>query len=163
MKNIRSMKVALAGIALLVGATFASPAQAAVISVTPALQTVGLGDPATVNLDVTLAQGESTGGFALRLAFNPAILGSGINVVFDPGGFLGAGPLTGVNNSVAGQVDIDATALVESLPNQGSGFTLATVTFLQTTGLGTSPVNIIDALGGLLSNADGTEIGRAHV
>ena len=89
---------------------------------------------------------------------SPSILGSGVNVVFDPGGFLGAGPLTHVDSSVGGQVDLDATSLVESLPNQGSGFTLATVTFLQTAGLGTSPVNIINAFGGLLSNAEGTAL-----
>ena len=42
MKKMRSLKFALAGFALLVGTTFATSAQAAVISVTPALQTVGI-------------------------------------------------------------------------------------------------------------------------
>jgi hypothetical protein len=56
-----------------------------------------------------------------------------------------------------GQLDLDMTSLVAVLPAQGAGFTLATVTF-DTLGLGTSPVNIVDAFGGLLSNADGTAL-----
>ena len=123
MKKMRSLKFALAGFALLVGTTFATSAQAAVISVTPALQTVGIGDPATVDLNVVLADGESTGGFALRLAFNPSILGTGVNVVIDPGGLLGLNLLTNIDSSVSGQVDIDATALDESTLIEYYGYT----------------------------------------
>lgn len=163
--SIRRARAVVAAVAILIGAAYAVPAQAATISVVPALSTVGIGDAfKEVSLNVTLGAGEVVGGFALRLGFDSTLV-SGFGYTIDPGNNMagsldfscGFGPAPCAPALGAGFLDLVYIPLGQVLPPQGAGFTLATVRFAPVA-LGTTALTIIDTYNGLLSNANGTAL-----
>ncbi len=164
--SIRRARTVVAAVAILIGAAYAVPAQAATISVVPALSTVGIGDAfKEVSLNVTLGAGEVVGGFALRLGFDSTLV-SGFGYTIDPGAKMGAAfdfscgfgpdPLCGPPLG-AGFLDLVYIPSNQALPAQGGGFTLATVRFAPVA-LGTTALTIFHTYSGLLSNAGGTAL-----
>jgi hypothetical protein len=142
---------------------FLSQAEAApVITVDPANQNVAVGGEASVSIDVSgLTQG--VGGIQFDLAFDPTLL-TGVSYSIDPAGAMG-GPYDAGNDfsggfgpdiygNPAGNVDIVylAEPLPASLADEGTGFTLATITF---EGLadGLSPLTLSNFV---LSESDGS-------
>ncbi len=163
--SIRRARAVVAAVAILIGAAYAVPAQAATISVVPALSTVGIGDAfKEVSLNVTLGLGEGVGGFALRLGFDSTLV-SGFGYTIDPANKMagsldfscGFGPAACSPALGAGFLDLVYIPLGQVLPPQGAGFTLATVRFAPVA-LGTTALTIFDTYSGLLSNADGTAL-----
>lgn len=159
MKRINRTLGLLAGTALALGTLLSSvPAQAITVSISPATQTIGVGDSASVDIIVSgLNQpADAVGGFQLVLKFNDSIL-SGDSFVIDPDGKMGAWvdfSLGFVGDSldlftIAG--DSEDQASLAAL--QGASFRLATVSF---TGLalGLSPLRLSDVF---LSNWNGDE------
>ena len=154
----RTIRMLAAAVALTAG-TFLPQAHAApiVVSVTPVTQTIGVGDPATVDIVVSgLTQpGEAIGGFSLDLGFNGAFL-SGVSFLNDPGVKMGTGVdfLSGFNGSSLSLFFVaDPLATQASLAaSQGAGFTLARVSFM---GLA-SGLSALSLSNVVLSNWDGT-------
>ena len=135
-----------------------APAQAITVSVSPATQTINVGDPASIDIVVSgLTQpADAVGGFSLKLGFNNALL-SGVSYLNDPGGKMGAVPLDLSTGFAGGLLDLffvaDASETQATLAaSQGASFTLARVSF---TGLapGLSPLTLSNVV---LSNWDGT-------
>jgi hypothetical protein len=146
-------------LAALVGVAAFGSAEAATISVSPATQTVVIGNPVSVDLVVSLGATEALGAFDFELAFSDLIL-NGTTVAIDPdskfpetgigfeGGAFGA---LGVSPFVAaGSADTACDfGCLKAL--QGGSFTLATLTF-NTIGVGLSPLAFSNVA---LGDADG--------
>ena len=164
MTSIRKItRLLVAGALVVVGLVGTS--EATTISVVPGSQTIGVGGTATVDIDLDF-QGStaSAGGFSLDLGFNPAILGVPESYTIDPGGVMGPGALDFSGGFTSGNLDLFYTADLAAFPtdallkaSEGTGFTLATVTF---TGLaaGVSPLTLTfqPADGAFLSDYAGT-------
>ncbi|AJE04133.1 PEP-CTERM sorting domain-containing protein [Geobacter pickeringii] len=127
-------------------------AMAATISFNPLNQSIQLGQQASIGVDLTLGAAETLQGFALDIAFNPAILTS-TNPNPDDNVFLNLGTFTpAVANYVANffQDPLDLSLHLAGVGPLGSAadlltdgtFTIATLTFAGT-GVGTSPVNLL--------------------
>jgi hypothetical protein len=147
----------LRGLALaaLAAAAFLSQAEAApVVSVSPATQTIGVGDPATVNIIVS-GLTQALGGFSFILGFNNAILSS-TGYTPNPDNLMGVFPLDLSLGFTGGSLDVfyiaDEFATEADLAaGQGASFTLATVGFKGLTE-GLSPLTLT---GVALSNFTG--------
>jgi hypothetical protein len=131
-----------------------APAQAITVSVSPATQTINVGDPATVNIIVS-GLTQALGGFSFVLGFNDTILSS-VGYTPNPDNKMGAAPADFSGGFTGGSLDVfyaaDAAANEAALAAaQGASFTLATVSF---TGLaaGLSPLTLT---GVALSNFTG--------
>ena len=139
------------GAVLVIVAGFGSDAEAASISVLPATQNALIGD--TVSIDIVVSGlTDPIGGFSLLLNFDDTIL-QGVSYTNDPDTKMGGAPLDlsfGFGPGGTSALDlffledasVDATTAAVS---QGSGFTLATVSFLALAN-GTSPLTL--SLGG---------------
>ena len=164
MQSIRSFKFVVATLGLVMLTSYAAPAQAATLKVVPTPDIVELtGGNFFVDLNVDLGAGESVGGVALQLTYNPAILNP-VSFAVDPGGHLsglsdvscGFGPIPDCFGSplAAGTLDL----FFSGSPNaQGTGFTLARLQFAPLA-IGSTPLTFVDAYGGYLSNATGTAL-----
>lgn len=145
----------LRGLALAALAAASLIAQAApVVSISPATQTINIGDPASVDIIVS-GLTDPVGGFSLTLDFNNVFLSS-VDYSNDPGGTMGASPLDLSGGFSGGSLDLffvaDASETEASLANaQGASFTLATVNFLGAAN-GLSPLKLSDVV---LSNWNG--------
>ncbi|HUE86482.1 MAG TPA: PEP-CTERM sorting domain-containing protein [Vicinamibacterales bacterium] len=128
---------------------------APIVSISPSSQTAMVGDAVSADIVVS-GLTDPTGGFYLLLAFDDTIL-SGDSYVADPDGKLGPDAFDLSFGFVGGTLDLfysadidwDAAMLAAA---QGTGFKLATVTFLAIAS-GVSPLTLLDAE---LSTADGT-------
>jgi hypothetical protein len=148
----------------LVASAPVSQAQAAVISLVPSVFDVVVGDPVVFDVVVSgLGADESVGGVAIQLTGDPAILDA-VDFVIDPDDKMGLELDFG---SGFGPSTLDLVFLAEDFgapgPDgdhaalkalQGDGFVLATVSLLAIAP-GISPIDIVDAFGGFLSNATG--------
>ena len=161
MKSTHKMLRVLA-LAALVGAGVYGSAEAATISVSPATQTVGLGNPVSVDIVASLGAGEALGAFDFNLAFSDLIL-NGTTVVVDPDGKFQDAPL-GFEAGAFGLLGVSPLLVHASADPlcdfaclsglQGAGFTLARVTFSTGGGLspGLSPLTLMNVA---LGDADG--------
>jgi hypothetical protein len=159
MKSINRTLRLLAVTAVAVGTLLSTaPAQAIMVSISPATQTINVGDPASIDIVVSgLTQpADAVGGFSLNLGFNNTFLSS-VSYLNDPGGKMGALPLDLSGGFTPGSLDLfftaDAAETQASLAaSQGASFTLARVSF---SGLspGLSPLTLSNVV---LSNWDGT-------
>ena len=157
MKRINRTLRLLAVTAVAVGTLLpTAPVQAVTVRVTPATQTIGVGNPATVNIVVSdLTQ--ALGGFSFILTFNNAILAS-VGFTPNPDNKMGAIPLgcflgcgfTGGVLDVLYVADLNAEEVALAAA-QGTGFTLATVNFTGSNP-GLSPLTLTDVV---LSNFTG--------
>ena len=137
MTSMRAVGTRLATAMLVMGVIAAAPAGAATISVVPVAPVIGVGDPLTVDLVVSLGSGEEVGGFSLTLAFEPSL--TGVGYVNDPGGKMGTGLDSSAMNAasfdlVYGAQDFgppgpDAIDEATLAALQGAGFTLARLSF----------------------------------
>jgi hypothetical protein len=162
MKNTRNAFRILA-LAAVVGVAAFGSAEAATISVSPATQTVVIGNPVSVDIVASLGAGEALGAFDFSLAFSDLIL-NGTTAVVDPdgkfqeaplgfeGGAFGAGGVSPLVVSGSADPTCDFVCLSAL---QGTGFTLARVTF-STVGTGLSPLTLF---GVALGDADGFALG----
>ena len=149
-------------IAVLLGAAFAAPSQAALIEVSPSTQTVAPGD--TVSVDIVLSgltANETVGGFSLVLGFDPSILGAPRAYANDPGGVMGPVPLDLSGGFGALSLDLfylaDASLTEAALKAaEGTGFTLAHVTFTAAAeGLSLLTLSVSPSTGVFLSDYSG--------
>jgi hypothetical protein len=135
--------------------------EASTISIVPNIQAIAIGGTASVDIVLSgLTPGETVGGFSLLLAFNPSIIGPGTFTV-DPGSIMGAYDKLNDDFSKgfgAASLDLYYLSNLVTFPDDGSpsggigqvalkasegtGFTLATVTF---TGVanGVSPLTLL--------------------
>jgi hypothetical protein len=149
-------------LAVMVAAAAVAQAEAATISISPASQTVAIGDTVTADILVSgLAAGESVGGLSLLLSFSEAIL-SGFSYVADPDAKMGVAACGfcdfsfGFDGGSGSPLDLffiadpalDHAAL-KAL--QGDSFRLATISFMAManglSGLNMSSVVLSDATG----------------
>lgn len=144
-------------LAALAATAFLSQAEATpVVSITPATQTIGVGDNAGVDIVVSgLSLTDPTGGFSLTLTFNNTLL-QGVSFLNDPDTKMGPVPLDLSGGFSGGSLDLffaaDASATLASLAaSEGTGFTLAHLSFM---GLsqGLSPLTLSNVV---LSNWNG--------
>lgn len=160
MKRINRTLRLLAVSAAALGALLSiAPAQAITVSISPAAQTIGVGDSASIDIIVSgLSQpADAMGGFQLVLGFNDTLL-SGVSFTNDPDAKLGATPLDLSLGFSGGTLDLffvadileDQTSLAAL---QGASFTLARVSFAGLA-IGLSPLTLSNVF---LSNWDGTE------
>lgn len=162
MKSSHKMLRVLA-LAALVGVGAYGSAEAATISVTPATQTVVIGNPVSVDIVASLGAGEALGSFDFNLAFSDLIL-NGTTVVVDPDGKFQEAPL-GFESGAFGAAGVSpllVNAAADPLcdfaclsASQGAGFVLARVTF-GTVGVGLSPLTLSNVA---LGDADGNPMG----
>jgi hypothetical protein len=154
---MNGMNRKLRGLALAALAAASLLSQAApVVSVSPAAQTINIGDTTSVDIIVS-GLTEPTGGFSLTLGFNSSFL-TDVSFFNDPGTTMGAEPLDLSGGFSGGSLDLffvaDATETEASLAAaQGASFTLATVSF-QGAANGLSPLKLSDVV---LSNWNGDE------
>jgi hypothetical protein len=147
----------LRGLALAALAATSLLSQAApVVSVSPATQTIGIGDSASIAIIVT-GLTDPMGGFSLTLGFNDTFLSS-VSFLNDPDGKFGTATLDLSDGFTGGSLDLffvaDADETEASLEAaQGQSFTLATVSFLGKAN-GLSPLRLSDVV---LSNWNGDE------
>jgi len=139
-RTVRMWAIATAAATAFLGQVQAAP----VVTVSPATQNVGVGDPASVNILVS-GLTEAVGGFSFVLDFNESFL-SFVDYTFNLGNVLGAGPTDDLSFGLidANSLDVfilaDVSATEAELEAaQGATFVLATVNF---TGLanGLSPL-----------------------
>ncbi len=144
-------KISIVAFVLLAFAGLSAQAQAALISFNPVNQTVGLGEIATVDLQISGLGDDFLSTFDLDIGFDSSILdfqsftfGTGLDL-------LGFGPINGATDFGSGLVNIfeisfDGNQVLRDLqPNE---FVLGTFTF-NTLSIGTSPLDItVNALGG---------------
>ncbi len=152
-RTLRLLAVTAAALGTLLST---APAQAINVTISPATQTINVGDPASVDIIVS-GLTEPVGGFSLLLGFNNAFLTAG-SFLNDPDGKMGALPLELSGGFSGGSLDLffaaDAAETQASLALlQGASFRLATLSF---TGLavGLSPLTLTNLV---LSNWDGSE------
>jgi hypothetical protein len=152
-KTLRLLAAVAVAATTLMGQAQAAP----VVSISPVTQTIGIGDPASIDIIVSgLTQpGDAIGGFSLTLGFNGSFL-TGVSFLNDPGGTMGPDPLDLSGGFSGGSLDLYFVAdMAEDQASlafaQGASFTLATVNF---TGLaaGRSPLQLSDVV---LSNWNG--------
>ena len=168
MKAGKSAVRMLATAALLAAAGAVAPTQAALLTVTPSSQTIGLGGTAGVDIVLSgLTPTETVGGISFLLSFNSGILGAPGSFTVDPGVVLGAASLDlsgGFGAGTTSPLDVFMLADLSLTEPQlkaaeGTGFTLAHVSL---TGLaeGVSPLTlgVSPSTGGFLSNYDGTAL-----
>lgn len=147
----------LRGLALAALAATSLLSQAApVVSVSPATQTIGIGDPASIAIIVS-GLTDPIGGFSLTLGFNNSFLSS-VSFLNNPDGKMGATPLDLSNGFSGGSLELFFVADVNATENslaaaQGVSFTLATVAFLGSAN-GLSPLKLADVV---LSNWNGEQ------
>lgn len=157
----RILAVAVLGVATI---GLAARGEAApIISINPVAQTALVGDPVSVNIDVSgLAAAEEVGGFTITLSFNNAIL-AGTTFVNDPGAKMGAVANTLDFSAGFSGGTLDLAYYADAALNQsalralqGGGFTLATVNFTAV-GNGVTPLTLSFAApgGAFLSNGLG--------
>jgi MYXO-CTERM domain-containing protein len=142
-------------------ALVASNASAITLSLSPAAQTIGLGETATVDLRISGlgdALAPALGAYRINVSFDPAILGLAAAPVFGTGlDVLGFGTLNGYTTSggivEVWEISMDSAADLEAL--QGDAFTLATLSFnalgYGTSAIGIDVVSLGDAMGDSLS------------
>ena len=95
----------LRGLALAALAATSLLSQAApVVSVSPATQTIGIGDPASIAIIVS-GLTDPMGGFSLTLGFNSSFLSS-VSFLNDPDGKMGAAPLDLSGGFSGGSLDL---------------------------------------------------------
>ncbi len=139
------------------GALFSvAPAKAITVSIAPSSQTIGVGDPATVDIVVS-GLTQAVGGFELDLGFNDSILATG-SYLNDPNVTMGALPLDLSLGWGVGTLNLFFVAdLLETEASlaaaQGTSFILARVSFTGAS-LGLSLLTLSNVV---LSNWDGTE------
>jgi hypothetical protein len=169
MKSAQMVKRILAA-AILAVVWIAQPAEAATIRIDPVTQGANVGDTVIADILVDLGANEAVGGASLLLSFNSAIL-KGTSFTADPDakmGFAldpvandfgsgfgagGASPLTLFFLS-----DVTLSTFADLKPLQGTGFRLATVSFLALTP-GLSPLTLsAERGGGFLSDALGNAL-----
>jgi len=128
-RTVRMWAIATAAATAFLGQVQAAP----VVTVSPATQNVGVGDPASVNILVS-GLTEAVGGFSFVLDFNESFL-SFVDYTFNLGNVLGAGPTDlsfGLIDASFLDVfilaDVSATE-AELEAAQGASFVLATVNF----------------------------------
>jgi len=160
-RGIKSLAAVLA-----VVAAFAGSADAATISVVPGSQTIAPNANATVNIVVS-GLSAPIGGYNFDLAFSDAITDA-ITVVVDPFTKMGAFPLDlsdpNLTDNSPMHVEVFADAFISSTDLaslQGTGFTLATITFKGLTE-GLSPLTLT-GLGGFFSDYNGTALVNTNV
>lgn len=142
---MNTMHRTLRGLALLALAASACLSQAApVVSVSPATQTINVGGPASIDINVS-GLTQALGGFSFVLGFNNSFLSS-FGFTPNPDNKMGAFPLDLSGGFVGGSLDVFYLAdLVDTelalATAQGASFRLATVSF---TGLadGLSPLTL---------------------
>jgi hypothetical protein len=180
MKSAQMVKRVLAA-AILAVVWIAQPAQAATIRIDPVTQGANVGDTVTADILVDLGPNEAVGGVSLLLSFNSAILkGTGftqdpdakMGFALDPvsndfGSGFGAGGASPLDLFFLS--DISLPTFADLKPLQGTGFRVATVSFLALTpGLSPLTISAERAGGGLLSDALGnalliTQVGNGSV
>lgn len=145
----------IVGAAALIAATVVGRAEAApIVTVSPASQTVNVGDTVTVDIIVS-GLTEAIGGFELFLNFNNGIL-TGSSFSLNNAPFPGGGicPLCGFGGGGVAPLDVyfvsfdDGATLTAA---QGANVTLATLEFTANAN-GLSPLNLSDVV---LSDVDG--------
>jgi len=143
--NIVNQKLRGLALVAMAAAAFLPQAQAAPrVSVSPATQTIGINDPASINIIVSdLTQ--ALGGFSFVLGFNNTILSS-VGYTPNPNNLMGPEPLNLSTGFVGGSLDVfylaDEFATEQGLAaGQGASFTLATVNF-QGLANGLSPLTL---------------------
>ena len=155
MKRINRTLRLLAVTTVAMGALLSvAPAQAIVVSISPATQTIGVGDPASVDIVVS-GLTQAVGGFELDLGFNGSIL-AGVSFTNDPNLTMGALPLDLSSGFVGASLNLffvaDAVEDEASLwAAQGASFILARV-FFTGASLGLSPLTLANVR---LSESDG--------
>jgi hypothetical protein len=151
------LRALIAGLVIVAAArTEAAP----IVSITPSTQDVMVGDPVSVNIDVN-GLTAAVAGFQLLLSFDDSLLeGTGYTI----GSGLGAGldESLGFAGGNGSPLDLYFTSFEDEATlaaAQGTGFTLATVTF-NAIANGLSPLSLS---GVVLTDPLGTEIAFQHV
>jgi PEP-CTERM motif len=147
-KTLRAWMIAFTMMVGLGGTAEAIP----IVAIDPVTQNAVIGDTVLIDITVDLLT-EPVGGFSLLLSFDDDILagdGYTIGSVFGNGVDLSFGFFGGAGSPL----DLYFTSTENPLPNQGTGFTLATISFTAIAD-GLSPFTLSDVA---LSNADGTGI-----
>ena len=133
-RTLRMLAATALSATVLLSQAVASP----IVSIDPSDQTIGVGDPASINIIVSGLDGLTgpVGGFAFNLVFNGVVL-TGVSYTNDPGTKMGAVPLDmsgGFAGGSGSPLDIffvaDASETEATLAaSQGGAFILATVSF----------------------------------